>query len=205
MPDMVTIDQVRDLIKSEKLRPSDLFGTETLTADPIVKGYAEDRVKERIGGEFARRKEAEEKLEKIEEKHKEETTKLQEENKTLKLGAAKSQVGTLFEKQKAERKLTERQIKWLTHGENESRIAKFSPDKIEDVEKEFNTYLDAEIDAYNKAAKDVFGIEPEAGKKDAEGGKDNKAAGGAEPDENKSAPVDDKYLDPSQNPMIKLA
>lgn len=193
MSDVVTLDQVRDLIKSEKLRPSDLFGTETLTADPVVKGFADDRVKERIGAEFARRKEAEEKLGKIEDDKKKELEKLQAENKKLKTSAAKSQLGTLLDKQRETRKLDERQVKYI-----QNRMQKFNPENPDELEKEFDKYLDSEIEEYKKLAKDVFGIES-----DNNDDKDKKKPGGAEPDETKPPDEAEKYTDPKQNPMIK--
>lgn len=193
MSDVVTLDQVRDLIKSEKLRPSDLFGTETLTADPVVKGFADDRVKERIGAEFARRKEAEEKLGKIEDDKKKELEKLQVENKKLKTSAAKSQLGTLLDKQRETRKLDERQVKYI-----QNRMQKFNPENPDELEKEFDKYLDSEIEEYKKLAKDVFGIES-----DNNNDKDKKKPGGAEPDETKPPDEAEKYTDPKQNPMIK--
>ena len=154
MPDVVTIDQIRDLIKSENIRPSDIFSVEKLTADSMVIGFAENRVREKIGSEYQRRKEAEEKLAQLQKEVGPKEAVLMEKIKNLELGAAKTQIGPLLEKQKGIRKLDDRQVKFV-----QARLARFSPTKPEDVEKEFNTYLDAEIDECGRLAKDVFGIE----------------------------------------------
>ena len=190
---VVTKEQVIALIKEEKMKPSDLFGVEALEADPIVKGLGEDRVKERIAGEYRRRKEAEEKLERIEgEKGQKEAEYLKQIN-DLKLNAAKSKVGSLFEKQKTDRKLDERQVKFI-----QTRLSKddFKPSKPEDLEKEFNLYLDLQIDDYNRVAKDVFGVEEKPADDK------TKTDSGVGPDEKKKEGPADKYLDPAQNPWI---
>jgi len=195
---VVTLDQVKDLIKTEKLRPSDVFGMDALESDPAVKGLAEDRVRERIAGEFKRRKEAEEKLEKLQGEQGGKEAALQEEIKGLKINAAKSQLGPLFEKQKAERKLDERQAKYI-----QNRLARFAIQKPDEIEKEFNAFLDGEIDEYGRVAKEVFGIE-EKGEGGGTGTGKVKPAG-AEPHAGDKKSADSPYLDPAKNPFIKAA
>lgn len=190
MPDVVTKDQIRDLIKSENLRPSDLFETEHIVADPIVKGYAEDRIKERIGAEFARRKDAEEKLTKLQEGQGDKEADLLKQIATLKAGAAKAQLGPMLDKQKADRKLDDRQLKFI-----QSRMSKFEPKNPDELDKEFNSWLDDSIDEFGSLAKDVFGIKAEDPKGEPKGGEpDNRGASGD---------AGSKYLDPKQNPFIK--
>jgi hypothetical protein len=191
MTEVVTIDQVRDLIKAEKIKPSDLFGVETLTGDPTVIGYVEAEKKKAVAGEYAHRKRTEEGFDKtrdeLEGKLKEREAELQK----LKVDAAKAQVGSLFLKQKDERRLDEKQVKFV-----QSRLAKFTPTKVEDLEKELNAHLDAEIDEYKRIAKDVFGVEEKT-----DG--DDKGKHGVGPDEKPKETPADKYLDPAQNPFIK--
>jgi hypothetical protein len=192
MPDVVTVDQIRDLIKSENIRPSDIFPMEKLTADPAVRGFAEDRVRERIGSEFQHRKAAEEELEKLKKEAVDKESALTEKLKSLELNAAKAQIGPLLEKQKETRKLDERQLKFV-----QNRLTRFNPKNPADVEKEFTSYLDEQIDEYGKLAKDVFGIEEKKA--------DDKGNAGVGPDKTKSAAdaSKSKYIDPKQNPMIK--
>ena len=192
MTETVTIDQVRDLVKAEKIKPSDLFGVETLTGDPTVVGYVEAEKKKAVAGEYAHRKRTEEGFDKTREELEKKLLEREADLQKLKIDAAKAQVGSLFTKQKDERKLDEKQVKFV-----QSRLAKFTPTKVEDLEKEFNAHMDAEIDEYKRIAKDVFGVED----KPADGGK---ADGGTGPDEKQKEGPADKYLDPAQNPFIKV-
>jgi hypothetical protein len=91
------------------------------------------------------------------------------------------------------RKLDDRQTKFI-----QNRLARFTPQKPDDVEKEFVAYLDAEIDEYGKIAKEIFGIEP--AKPPADGG-----GGEPEPVKKQDPGTKNEYLDPAKNPMIKLA
>lgn len=191
MADVVTLDQVRALIRSEKIRPSDLFEMENLAADPVVKGFAEDRVRSRIAEEFARRREAEEALEKLKKEAGPEREALQEEIRTLKITATKGRVGELLDKQKTARKLDDLQLKFI-----QTRLNRFTPTKPEEAEKEFSAYIDAELDECT-AIQETFGIKPAGNPKPGD-----KKTGG-EPDPKPGPAGDDPYLDPATNPMIK--
>jgi len=185
----LSIEDVRSFLKTEQVKPSDVFGMDELAADPAVKGLAEDRVKERVAGEWRGRKEAEEKLEKERAERKEREAALLLENRGLKVANAKTQVGPLFEKAKVERKLTDQQTQFIT-----TRMERFTPKEADSLEKDFAAYLDSEVDEYGKIAK-VFGVGVEKG--------NGKPAGG-EPDESKAAATDSPYTDPARNPMIKV-
>jgi len=52
----ITVSEVRDFIKVEKLLPSDLFGREDLTKDPIVEDHIEKSKEGIVKGEIERRK-----------------------------------------------------------------------------------------------------------------------------------------------------
>jgi hypothetical protein len=195
----LTMEDVRTFLKSEKVKPSDVFGMEEMAADPIVRGLAEDRVRERIAGEFARRKDAEEKLEKIQKTHDDKVADLTKTINGLKTDTAKSRVGPLFETQRKGRKLDDRQTKFI-----QNRIGRFTPTNPDDVEKEFNAYLDSEIDEYNRIAKDVFGVETKPGNGGGgEKGEGDEPVPGAEPAEHHDAGTDNPYIDPAKNPMIR--
>jgi hypothetical protein len=190
MPETVTIDQIRDLIKAEKILPSDIFGAETLADDPAVKGIVRSEVKEAVTGEYAHRKRTEEGFDKT---RQELEAKLKDkDDKILKLAldAAKTQMGSLFQKQKEVRKLTEKQAAYI-----EARLPNFNPQKPDEIEKEMNVYLDSQLDQYAKDAK-VFGIEDKAGE-------ENKGAAGSEAEKNKVTGGEDKYINPAKNPFIK--
>ncbi|MCK9598401.1 MAG: hypothetical protein WC583_02815 [Candidatus Omnitrophota bacterium] len=195
MPDVVTIDQIRDLIKSENIRPSDIFPMEKLVSDPAVKGYAEDRVRERIGSEYQHRKSVEEELEKAKKDFGPKEAALLEQIKSLKATAAKAQLGSLLEKQRESRKLDEKQLQFI-----QNRMERFNPKDPDAVEKEFNAHLDSEIDEYGRIAK-LFGV---GGAEDKSGGKEK--SGGTEPDNSSSSggSPESKYVDPKQNDFIRV-
>lgn len=199
MPDVVTIGQIRDLIKAEKVKPSDLFGAETLADDPSVKGLVESETKRAVAGEYAHRKRTEEGFDKTKEELEKKLKERETELGTLRLETAKGKAKTLYEAQKATRKLTPKQAAFI-----EGRLDRFAPKKVEEVDKEFNFYLDSEIDEFGKVAK-LLGIE-DKGAGDGNAGSGAEKDGGTGPDEKKAGgTVENKYLDPAKNPFIKLA
>ena len=189
----VTIDEVRDLIKADKIKPSDLFGAEVLAEDPSVKGLIETENRRAVAGEYAHRKRGEEGFDKTKGELEKQLADLKAEANTLRIGMATGKVRPLYDAQKATRKLTEKQALFI-----EGRLDKFKPIKPEDVEKEFNFYLDSEVDEYGKIAK-LMGIEEKVaggGDKGGGTGPENQPTGDA---------VLNKYLDPAKNPFIRLA
>ena len=188
----ITIEDVKSFLKAEKVQPSDVFGVDVITSDPAVKGYVETESRRAVAGEYAHRKRTEEGFDKTREEFEKRATASEALVSQLRLDAAKGQVGGLFAKQAAERKLTDQQAKFV-----QARLARFTPSKVEEVGKEFNSYLDAEIDEYGRLAKDVFGVE----EKKVEG---DKGKPGAESGGNPASPTLNPYLDPAKNPFIKL-
>ncbi|MCJ7828602.1 MAG: hypothetical protein MUP81_02545 [Dehalococcoidia bacterium] len=188
----VTIEEVRDLIKADKIKPSDLFGAEVLADDPSVKGLIETENRRAVAGEYAHRKRGEEGFDKTKGELEKQLADLKAEANTLRIATATGKVRPLYDAQKATRKLTEKQATFI-----EGRLDKFKPIKPEDVEKEFNFYLDSEVDEFGKIAK-LMGIEekPIVGDKGGGTGPENQPAG--------DVPLN-KYLDPAKNPLIKLA
>ena len=192
MGEVVTIDQLRDLVKADKIKPSDLFGAEVLADDPSVKGLIETENRRAVAGEYAHRKRGEEGFDKTKGELEKQLADLKAEANTLRIATATGKVRPLYDAQKATRKLTEKQALFI-----EGRLDKFKPTKLEDVEKEFNFYLDSEVDEYGKIVK-LMGIEekPTGGDKGGGTGPEDKPAGDA---------TLSKYLNPATNPYIKLA
>jgi ribosomal protein L29 len=191
MGEVVTIDQLRDLVKADKIKPSDLFGAEVLADDPSVKGLIETENRRAVAGEYAHRKRGEEGFDKTKGELEKQLADLKAEANTLRIATATGKVRPLYDAQKATRKLTEKQALFI-----EGRLDKFKPTKLEDVEKEFNFYLDSEVDEFGKIAK-LMGIEEKAaggGDKGGGTGPEVSPAGGATPN---------KYLSPATNPFIK--
>ena len=191
----VTIDEVRALIKAEsgRIKPSDLFGAEVLADDPSVKGLIETENRRAVAGEYAHRKRGEEGFDKTKGELEKQLADLKAEANALRLATATGKVRPLYDAQKATRKLTEKQALFI-----EGRLDKFKPTKPEDVEKEFNFYLDSEVDEYGKIAK-LMGIE----EKPAGGG--DKGGGTGPEDKPTGDTTLNKYLDPAKNPFIKLS
>jgi ribosomal protein L29 len=189
----VTIDEVRDLIKADKLKPSDLFGADILADDPSVKGLIETENRRAVAGEYAHRKRGEEGFDKTKGELEKQLADLKAEANTLRIATATGRVRPLYDAQKATRKLTEKQALFI-----ERRLDKFKPIKPDDVEKEFNFYLDSEVDEFGKIAK-LMGIEEKAA-----GGGDK--GGGTGPEDKSAGDTTlNKYLDPAKNPFIKLS
>lgn len=191
---VITKEQIRNLILAEKIRPSDLFGVEVLTEDPAVKGYVEEQKRSATAGEYAHRKRTEEGFDKARKELDDQLKAKDDEIGKYRMEAAKLKVGDLFATERTKRQLNERQAKFV-----EKQISKFTPAKIEDLEKEFGSFMDAKIDEERVLAKDVYGIEDNKDTKS----KDKKS-GGAEPDASKPEPKGaEKYLNPATNPFIK--
>jgi ribosomal protein L29 len=193
MAEMVTIDQIRDLIKADKVKPSDLFGADILADDPSVKGLIETENRRAVAGEYAHRKRGEEGFDKTKGELEKQLADLKAEANTLRISAATGKVRPIYDAQKATRKLTEKQALFI-----EGRLEKFKPTKPDDVEKEFNFYLDSEVDEFGKIAK-LMGIEEKA----ASGG--DKGGGTGPENQPASDATLSKYLDPAKNPFIKLS
>jgi len=190
---VITKEQIRNLILAEKIKPSDLFGAEALTDDPVVKGFVETEKRTATAGEYAHRKRTEEGFDKT---RQELETKLKEreaEVGKLRLESAKGKVPGIFSKLKAERKFDEKQEKFIKG--NLERFAPTDPDKIED---EFKPWLDAQVDEYGRLTK-LLGIET---KDDGAGGTGGSGLG---PDKTRvTQDAKSKYLDPKTNPLIKV-
>lgn len=173
---MTTISEIRDFIKAENLKPSDIYGLGDLTKDPMIEEHIEQAKKGALKGEYEHRKRDEMGFDKTKEKLIEDhnaalkakddlISKLQGEN-------IQSKTSGWLETQKEKRKFDDKQMKFIN-----LNLPKFKPEDPEKAEDEFNKFLDDRIDDLGKISKDVFGVEPEEKKSKAPGGesKDKKA------------------------------
>lgn len=149
----ITLDELKTLVKDQSIKPSDIFSHEQLVEDPFVKGFANSKVQERIGGEFEHRKKTEEKLEAKEKEWTDEKKKLEDKITDLTKKASTSQVQTLFDQAKEKRELSEQQVKFI-----EKRLKNFAPESLETIEKDLDKHLDSELDEFKEYAQ-TFGIE----------------------------------------------
>jgi hypothetical protein len=195
--DKPTAEEIKQLIREASLQPSDLFGIGEITADPAIKEQMREKnVSPEIYYEMREMKrelaESGKRLTEAQKENSKLAEKVTSQDAAIKAGlieGAKAKVGQLFEKAKAGRKLEDRQSKFIA-----ARLARFVPVKPEEVEKEFNAYLDGEIDEEKQLAKDVYGVVEKVG-----GGKE-----GAEPGVTEAGDAQAAYLDPAKNEMIKL-
>jgi len=151
----ITISDVKDFIKAEKVKPSDVFGNDELTSDPFVKGYVADERKEASSGEYAHRKRTDTKFDSEREDWEKKEKKQTDEIKKLKTAGAKRDAAGLFTSKMKERKLDEKQTQFI-----EAKQADFVPEDPEKLDKEVDTFMDDSLKEYNKTAK-IFGHETE--------------------------------------------
>jgi hypothetical protein len=194
----MTLAELKQAIQEGKLKPTDVFDTEAIFADSLVSEQVKEKISNARGYDIRKFETlAQEKADLAKKLTDAEAKITEHENavKTLKIESAKAKVDKLFETQKTERKFDERQAKYI-----QNRLERFSPKEADEVEKEFGTWLDSQVDDYKKDA-EALGI-----KIDGDNGGDpkKKADGGTGPESHKESDTDNKYLDPAQNPMIKI-
>lgn len=169
MPEKITIDEIRNLIKEEKIKPSRLFGMDVLAEDPVVKGIVKEEVDNAVTAEYTHRKRIDKRFDSDKEdweKEKEDLTKKMKEKDSI---IAKSKVGTLFEDIKEKREFDERETKFI-----EKKLKSFTPDDPEKVEDELNKFVDDLVDEFTEIRKDVFEEDDDSGKdKDKDKDKDS--------------------------------
>lgn len=184
----MTIDEIREFIKANNSKPSDLFGREILADDPIIKQIAKDMSQKAITAEWEHRTRQEETFDKKKEEYEKKINEQTAEISKLKLEGVKSSVDKLYAKAKESRKFTDRQSAFI-----ESKLSEFKPTKPEEVDKEFEKFLDSQIDEFKKVSK-VFGVEEKE--------EDKPKKGGSEADDKGQDIADDVYLEPGEKPLL---
>ena len=136
----MTLAELKQAIQESKLQPSDVFGQEAIFADPAIKEQVQEKIKNASGYNIRKLEDLTEERVKLTKQLEEATAKIvtsDEEKQALIIETAKTKVGSLFEAQKTERTLDEKQVKFI-----QKRLGDFTPQKPDDLEKEFNSYLD---------------------------------------------------------------
>jgi hypothetical protein len=176
--DKITIDEIRTIIKDDSISPSDLFGRDALTDDPVVKGYVKAEVQQATAGEFSHRK-REEKT--FDEKKAEYETKIKDKDDEiikLKKATATTKVGDLFKAEKDKRELDEKQEKFI-----DANLKKFEVSDPDKIEEEFSKFLDNQIDDF-KTVSEVFGHKVKDGDGTKKKGEEKETDEDQETDEN---------------------
>lgn len=182
---MTTINDVRDFIKAENLKPSDIYGLGDLTKDPMVEAHIESETKKATKGEYEHRKRDEAGFDKTKDKlaedHKTELKTKDDQITKLQGETIKSKTGEWLTTQKEKRSLTEEQMKFIN-----LNLPEFKPEDHSKGEDEFNKFLDGQVDKLAVINKDVFGKEE----------KPKDKIGGSEPEgkENGNDVMDDMSL-----------
>ena len=179
MAEKITLGEIKEVIKAEKVSPSDLFGVEDLTTDPLVRSFLETSVKElksKLSGEYEARKRIEKGSDKDKDETSDEMKKKDDLIKKLQIDGAKVKSGELFTTKIKERKLDDKQSKFIKSKQND-----FSPEDPENTEKEVDKFMDDKLVEYKETAK-IFGHKTEETKEETKGGGEPSEDGGEEED-----------------------
>lgn len=187
---MDTLEKIKQAIQEGKFQPSDLYDSDGLFSDPLVKEQIKER--NRQGYESRKIEGLIEEKKKLEEKIAEQDKEIEK----LKIKGAKSEINTLFETMKEKRKLDEKEVKFI-----EKKLAKFEPKDAEKLEDELNTYVDDLIDEFAEIRKDVFEEEVEGEKETKEGG-DKKGAEGEKKESITGPKKKETEAEGEENPLI---
>jgi hypothetical protein len=155
MPETITKAEIKDLIKEEGIKPSDLFDNDALTSDPFVKGFVKDAEKAASSGEYAHRKRTDTKFDSDREDWEKKGKEKDEEIKKLKVKDAKRDAVDIFAKKIKERKLDKQQSQFI-----ENKQTDFIPDDLGKLDKEVDTFMDDRVEEFKKTAK-IFGVKTE--------------------------------------------
>lgn len=159
---MPTIGEIKKFVSEEGVSPSEVFGRDSLVDDPIVKGFMKEEIKEATAGEYAHRKRTDEKFGEKEKEWEKEKEKLESKIKELHTESAKVKAADLFSTKAKERKLDDKQVKFI-----EKKKDSFNPEDPEKLEKEVDKFMDSALEEYKSTA-EIFGIKEED--KDKKGG-----------------------------------
>ena len=180
MAEKITLGEIKEIIKAEKVSPSDLFGVEDLTTDPFVKGLVESTVKElkgKLSGEYEARKRIEKGSKEEKDDTDDEMKEKDDEIKKLKIEGAKRDATELFSSKMKERKVDKQQEAFL-----KSKQSDFTPEDPEKLDKEVDAFLDKRVEEYSTTAK-IFGQKVEEKKEEIKGGGEPGEGGSEEGDE----------------------
>ena len=150
----MTLEELKKAIQEGKFKPSDLFDSDGIFADPVIKEQVTERIKNARGYDNRKYEELIDERTKMQDKIKEHETTIGK----LQAETAKSQVGGLFEKMKEKRGLDEKEIKFI-----EKKLSKFEPKEIDKIEPELNKYVDDLVDEFTEIRTDVFEEKIEGG------------------------------------------
>ncbi len=158
MAEKITLGEIKEIIKAEKVSPSDLLGVEDLTGDSVVKSFVDTTVielKRKLSGEYDARKRVEKDVGKDKDETSDEMKKKDDLIKKLQTDGAKRDAIGLFETKIKERKLDKQCSEFL-----KSKQGDFTPEDPEKLDKEVDAFMDSRVDEFKETAK-IFGHKTE--------------------------------------------
>lgn len=148
----MTPDEIKKAIREAKLKPSDLFGSDEMSDDPVVREVIRDRKRNEEGFERRMTEKWDAEKKKLEDENKDLKTKLDVKDKTLLKTKAADSLKPAIEK----RKLDEKQTVFVM-----KNAAKFEPKSEESLAGDLDKFLDAQLDEF-KANAEIFGVKVDA-------------------------------------------
>ena len=193
------LDDVRLYVKEKRVRPSDVFDLAALSEDSLVIGWAKDFTAQRVAQIFGEKRRAEEDLEKAKTETAAKVKDLEAKLKEKDTVYVKTLIPAAFEKLAGERKLTAKQKAFI-----QSDLDKFSTEKTDQIEAELGKHLDTKLVELKKIT-DLLGVKDEGDGDGKNKGGDKTKTPGGEPNDasGDKGEVEDKYLDPTQNPLLR--
>lgn len=191
----MTKEEIKSAISEGKLKPGDLFDKDTLVADSVVLEYI--RTEKQTEYEHAKR--VEKKLGEEREARMADSKTHEAEIASLRQKAILSTAGTVLGSLITERKLDERQSKFVN-----SHLTDFKTEAADEtgVRKDLNSWIDGQLTQYKSIA-EIFGVKDDSGQ--GAGGAAGLGAANREAAGNSKSDVDPLDLTlPENNPLIPV-
>ena len=189
---MLTAEQIKAAIAEAKLKPSDLFGSRELSADPLVSEFVDEKTHDLRGFQIRKLKDADDKVASLSKENEELKGKM----KTFESKETKGRAREVYDAAIAERpkvKGDDRLLKFL----NDNYERGFNPpDDAGKLKDEINKFLDERVQKFEE----IVG-KPAGGNGAGSGSSGSGAAGGAGGGTN-SADASENLQDPKNNDLI---
>lgn len=151
----MTPDELRRAVREAKLKPSDIFGADEMSDDPVVR----EVIREKRGNEQGFATRMQEKLEAEKVKLEQEKKELQARVETASKGLLKVKAAEAIKPAIEKRKLDEKQTAFILKNQ-----AKFTPSSEESLVGDIDKFLDMQLDEL-KGFAEIFGLKPDEGGK----------------------------------------
>jgi len=182
------VSEIKELLKEEGLKPSDVFDEDELRNDPIVVDY----VKKEKQGEYLHRKRTDEAFDRARAEWEKEKKDLEAKIKQLSVEKTKFQVSDYLQELAQERNLNEVQVKFIN-----KNLKKFEINEPEKVKEELDKFIDEQLKDFEETQKLLLGDKADNKEKE----KDGK---GTPPVEGNEPESEEEYENPEKNEFINV-